>query len=117
MLRLTTLAGATELRAFLNITSFGLAGLTDRIVNRDQMARRARGVLPGDRARPGRLAKPAVRVLVDGVPWLESPVVNVTIANGRYFGGGMQIAPDADPADGLFDVVAVGDLAACRRWG
>jgi diacylglycerol kinase (ATP) len=31
-------------------------------------------------------------------------------ANGRYFGGGMHIAPDATPDDGLFDVVIAGDL-------
>ena len=33
---------------------------------------------------------PPVRVRVDGVPWLESPVVNVMIANGRYLGGRLQ---------------------------
>ena len=33
------------------------------------------------------------------------------MANGRCFGGGMRIAPDADPADGLFDVVVVGDVS------
>jgi diacylglycerol kinase family enzyme len=31
----------------------------------------------------------------------------VAIANGRYFGGGMLIAPTADPTDGLFDVVQI----------
>jgi diacylglycerol kinase (ATP) len=34
----------------------------------------------------------------------------VAIANGKYFGGGMKIAPDADPGDGEFDVVALGDM-------
>jgi len=29
------------------------------------------------------------------------------VANGRYFGGGMLVAPNADPSDGLFDVVYV----------
>ena len=38
-------------------------------------------------------------------------VQQVVIANGRCFGGGMRIAPDADPADGLFDVVVVGDVS------
>src|SRR5690606_39782101 len=31
--------------------------------------------------------------------------------NGRYFGGGMHIAPDAELDDGAFDVIAVGDLS------
>jgi YegS/Rv2252/BmrU family lipid kinase len=34
----------------------------------------------------------------------------VVAANGRYFGGGMHIAPDATPDDGLFDVVIAGDV-------
>ncbi|MGO8685965.1 MAG: diacylglycerol/lipid kinase family protein [Candidatus Dormibacteria bacterium] len=38
-------------------------------------------------------------------------VQQVVVANGRCFGGGMRIAPDADPADGLFDVVVVGDVS------
>lgn len=32
----------------------------------------------------------------------------IAIANTSYFGGGMKIAPDADPADGLLDVIVIG---------
>ncbi len=32
------------------------------------------------------------------------------VANARFFGGGMQICPEADPADGLFDVLTIGDV-------
>lgn len=32
------------------------------------------------------------------------PLTNLVIAIGQYFGGGMRIAPTADPADGRFDV-------------
>jgi len=35
---------------------------------------------------------------------------DVVVANGRTFGGGMIICPDAKPDDGLFDVLAIGDL-------
>ena len=35
---------------------------------------------------------------------------DVVVANGRYFGGGMMICPQADPSDGLFDVLTIGDL-------
>jgi len=31
----------------------------------------------------------------------------IAAANGRYYGGGMMIAPNADPCDGLFDVCVV----------
>jgi len=35
---------------------------------------------------------------------------SVIVSNGRYFGGGMFIAPHADLQDGLFDVIILGDL-------
>jgi len=41
-------------------------------------------------------------------------VSNLCIANARYFGGGMKIAPDAKLTDGKFDVVGVADLSALQ---
>jgi len=41
-------------------------------------------------------------------------VANLCIANARYFGGGMKIAPDAKLTDGRLDVVSVGDLSALK---
>lgn len=38
-------------------------------------------------------------------------VMMVALANTRYFGGGMKIAPDADRADGLFDIVRIGEIS------
>lgn len=35
---------------------------------------------------------------------------DVVVANGRFFGGGMKMAPTAEPDDGLFDVILIGDL-------
>ena len=35
---------------------------------------------------------------------------DVIVANGRYLGGGMKITPDAEPDDGRFDVLLIGDL-------
>ncbi len=32
------------------------------------------------------------------------------VANCRYFGGGMKICPGAEPDDGLFDVLLIGDI-------
>ena len=42
----------------------------------------------------------------DGVP-IEARVALVAVANGRFFGGGMMIAPDAELDDGAFDIVIV----------
>jgi len=37
-------------------------------------------------------------------------VLNMAVANGGYFGGGMHIAPDAELCDSLLDVVIIGDM-------
>ena len=43
--------------------------------------------------------------------WLWSGKLNsFVMANGRYFGNGMCIAPDADPQSRLFQVVIIGDI-------
>jgi YegS/Rv2252/BmrU family lipid kinase len=40
----------------------------------------------------------------------NTKVLSMVVANGRYFGGGMQIAPEARLDDGKFDIVVVGDF-------
>ena len=40
----------------------------------------------------------------------RGPMHDVIVANGRWHGGGMKLAPDAQPDDGLFDVVLIGDV-------
>ena len=52
--------------------------------------------------------KPVVVTLDDRT--LQQRANAIVAANGRYFGGGMHIAPDATPDDGLFDVVIIGDV-------
>ena len=42
---------------------------------------------------------------------LEGLMYEVVIANGMYAAGGMKIAPDARPDDGLFDTVLIGDVS------
>jgi diacylglycerol kinase (ATP) len=38
-------------------------------------------------------------------------ILTLVVANGRYFGGGMQIAPEARVDDGLLDVVIIGNIS------
>jgi YegS/Rv2252/BmrU family lipid kinase len=42
---------------------------------------------------------------------------SVSVANSKAFGGGMFIAPDADLADGEFDIVVVGEVGKFRFLG
>jgi YegS/Rv2252/BmrU family lipid kinase len=37
-------------------------------------------------------------------------MTDVVVANGQYHGGAMWLAPEASPDDGLFDVLAIGDI-------
>jgi YegS/Rv2252/BmrU family lipid kinase len=49
------------------------------------------------------------RLTVDGES-RSGPMFDVVVANGRFFGGGMKMCPEADPQDGLLDVVTIGDV-------
>jgi YegS/Rv2252/BmrU family lipid kinase len=54
----------------------------------------------------------SVVVQMDDQPERHLTVANLCIANARYFGGGMKIAPEAKLNDGKFDVISIGDLGA-----
>ena len=118
LLSVTGHDGQLVRRAFINITSFGIGGLTDRIVNSTPkwMGGKAAFFLGTLRAMLVYKNAP-VRVKVDGTVWFEGSIFNVALANGRYFGGGMLIAPDADPSDGLLEVVALQDLSKLQSVG
>jgi YegS/Rv2252/BmrU family lipid kinase len=37
-------------------------------------------------------------------------MIDAMVCNGRFLGGGMMMCPDAEPDDGLFDVLLIGDV-------
>lgn len=94
---------------FVGVLSCGL----DAAVNaRANTLRRPRGHARYVRAllaELGRFRPYGYRVTSDGVVW-ESAGSLVAVANVPWFGGGLQIAPDARPDDGLLDVVVAGPL-------
>jgi diacylglycerol kinase (ATP) len=105
--RYTTDSGLMH-TTFVNALSFGLGGLTDQLVERGPkwIGGRAAFLLGGLRA--NLLYQPIpLQITLDGVPLETAPYSNVAVCNGEYFGGGMHIAPGADPADGYFDVVTM----------
>jgi YegS/Rv2252/BmrU family lipid kinase len=51
-----------------------------------------------------------VSLILDGQPE-ERRVWTILMSNGKYGGGGMLAAPNADLTDGLLDVVVIGDLS------
>jgi diacylglycerol kinase (ATP) len=58
------------------------------------------------------------QVDADGVRAWSGPLTAAVVANGAHYGGGMKIAPAADPTDGRLDLVIVGDLGRLEllRW-
>jgi len=62
------------------------------------------------------MSSPKTRVVIqlDDRTEQHLTIANVCIANARYFGGGMKIAPDAKLTDGQFDVITIGDLGSLK---
>jgi diacylglycerol kinase (ATP) len=100
--------GLNEKVGFLNIASFGVAGMVDRLVNasKKRFGGKAAFAAASIRAFLG-YAPPQVSVRCDGNLVFEGRLSNVAVANGRFFGGGMMIAPAALLNDGLLDVTAI----------
>jgi diacylglycerol kinase (ATP) len=109
-------------RFFLNVTSFGLAAsIIERVKSDTSLS-----WLPLDSVR-GRasfalstlqeviaLGATTVRVRIDDKDETMLQTVNFCIANARYFGGGMKIAPAAKLNDGFLDVINIGDINTAK---
>jgi YegS/Rv2252/BmrU family lipid kinase len=109
--------GEAKVRAFANIASFGLAGSIVVAVDKLKHFGGRVGFYMASLKELAKYDNVPVRVRVDGELFYEGPVVNVIMANGRYFGGGMKIAPSAELDDGLLDVIVIGDLSKTRSVG
>jgi diacylglycerol kinase (ATP) len=95
---------------FANIASAGMSGAIAQRANETTKALGGKvSYLWATLAVFSRWQNDVVRVAVDGET-REGRMHDVVVANGRYFGGGMMICPEATSEDGLFDVLLIGDL-------
>jgi len=102
----------TRVRCFHNIASFGLGGEVDERANRTTkvfgpffafiLSTLQSLLLYG---------KKRICFRLDGGTPMEVTAWNIAVANGRYHGGGMLVAPGASVDDGLFHVTVIGDLS------
>ncbi|MCO5315576.1 MAG: diacylglycerol kinase family lipid kinase [Solirubrobacterales bacterium] len=94
---------------FLGIASVGFDSDANRIANE---ARLVKGTLVYTWAALRALAgwKPARFTLREGDAETRTDGYTVAVANNRFYGGGMKIAPDAELDDGLLDVITIGGV-------
>lgn len=97
-------------RAYLNVTDLGLGGC----VAYDM--RRSRRMLGSFLTYQWlivknllRFKKRTIRFDLDGKKF-ESRAMNFVVANAKYFGSGLGISPDSDTADGILEIIVIGDL-------
>lgn len=100
--------GRTVSRLFINIAGMGLSGAVNRAVN----AAGSTGLLPGFAAYYLATLSALwhyrfsdIRLTVDRQPPMTVNLAMAAIANGRHFGGGMKIAPNARLDSGEFEII------------
>jgi YegS/Rv2252/BmrU family lipid kinase len=110
--------GALPERYVINVADVGVGGLVVNFVNGNSkyLGGTLSFFLASLRATLWEYKNVPLRIKLDGELISENiPHYFVAIANGRYFGGRMHVAPDAKLNDGLFDVVLVGDLTLAEK--
>jgi diacylglycerol kinase family enzyme len=98
-----------EERLSINVASAGVSGAVALAVN----ARPNRGQIPYLRATIQALFRyqpTPCRIWVDGELFYQGDFFVLAVANGRFFGKGMQVAPQGRTDDGLAEVVLVPPL-------
>jgi diacylglycerol kinase family enzyme len=115
--RFVDASGAARRRAFINVASFGLTGVVDAKLNASGKRWGSASFVGAIGASLIEYRRRPVRIRVDGEVLHEGPLLLGAVANGRYFGGGVKIAPEAELDDGGLDVVLLlraGPSEVCR---
>src|SRR5689334_273992 len=94
--------GHDAMRYFVGVASCGMSTKVIERVKADRVSFASALVQTAMRNEPVRLV-----VQLDDSHERHLVVSNLCVANARYFGGGMKIAPDAKLTDGKFDVIGV----------
>jgi YegS/Rv2252/BmrU family lipid kinase len=107
--------GGEAVRHFINVASFGFSSAVARRANAS--TKRFGGKIAFLGATVRELFShdhQDVWLSIDGKERRQIRVMMAAIGNGRFFGGGMKICPDAQLDDGALDLVTVGDLTRAQ---
>lgn len=108
----TNYRGEKESRCFINIADLGLGGDTVARVNRTSKALGGFvSFLWGTVVSLCLYKNQKMTIIVDGETICDEPITVVVAGNGRFFGGGMCVAPNAVIDDGYFDIIILRDLS------
>lgn len=100
-------SGKEEERFFINVADFGIGGEVVKKVNQNRMRRKTSSYLRCLISTFVTYKNKRVRIKIDDEELPLDEYMIGAISNGRIFGKGMKIAPDAKLDDGFFDVVLV----------
>ena len=104
--------GKTTTRTFVNEASFGFSSAVASRANQSSKALGAKlSFLGATLSTLMGYHNVEVTIAVDGGAPQRRTVMLGTVGNGRFFGGGMKICPEAVLDDGRLDLVVVGDLS------
>lgn len=103
-------SGEDEERFFLNVADFGIGGEVVRKVNQNRRKRKASSYLRCLFSTFIAYKNKRIRIRIDGQDFPVEEYLVGTVSNGRIFGKGMKIAPQAKLDDGLFDIVLVKEM-------
>lgn len=100
-------SGEEQERLFLNVSDFGIGGEVVHRMNLNKMEHKASSYLWSLLSTFIRYKYKRLHIQIDGESLPIEDYMVGAIANGRIFGKGMKIAPNAQLDDGLFDIVLV----------
>lgn len=99
---------ADRIRYFVNVAAGGFSGMiSEKLTRRIKQSWGPLAYLRGAAAALPKLHSYPAEIVLDDATRFSGGIYNVIVANGRYAGGGVPVAPQADPSDGLLDVILI----------
>jgi diacylglycerol kinase (ATP) len=113
--RFTTANRDISARYFINLASFGFSSAVAARTNASSKTLGTKFAFLGATVRTlASYQNAEVTLELDGAPPIRRTLMLAAVGNGRFFGGGMKICPDAKLDSGQLSLVTVGDLGKMK---
>ena len=104
-----------RIRYFVNVSAGGFSGLVDEKLT--PTIKRTWGPLAYVRSAAAALPELhgyRTKIVIDDTERMSIDLCNVIVGNGRFVAGGLPVAPNANPSDGLLDVILISKRSAAE---